>query len=158
MVAIIKQKQLRLPISIVQTITYMQGSHMVTIGKIPRKLQSFSSLSKDRFPSRSTATSGLWCCRFVSVMEVLSTGSQSRCETVLIAPTMVDFSGEAVVMSRLQCSRLPWTRYTVCSPRKTSIYFSSSMTLRLLNELKRWKLLANCTIILPASTESAIPF
>jgi len=41
MVAIIKQKQLRLPISIVQTITYMQGSCMITIGKIPRKLQSF---------------------------------------------------------------------------------------------------------------------
>jgi SRSO17 transposase len=41
MVANIKQKQLRLPISIVQTITYMQGSCMITIGKIPRKLQSF---------------------------------------------------------------------------------------------------------------------
>jgi len=41
MVAITKQKQLRLPISIVQTITYMQGSCMITIGKIPRKLQGF---------------------------------------------------------------------------------------------------------------------
>jgi SRSO17 transposase len=41
MVAIIKQKQLRLPISIVQTITYMQGSCMITIGKIPKKLQCF---------------------------------------------------------------------------------------------------------------------
>jgi SRSO17 transposase len=41
MIAIIKQKQLRLPISIVQTITYLQGSCMITIGKIPRKLQSF---------------------------------------------------------------------------------------------------------------------
>jgi len=41
MVTIIKQKQLRLPISIVQTITYKQGSCMITIGKIPRKLQSF---------------------------------------------------------------------------------------------------------------------
>jgi len=43
MVTIIKQKQLRLPISIVQKITYMQGSCMITIGKIPRKIQSFSS-------------------------------------------------------------------------------------------------------------------
>jgi SRSO17 transposase len=41
MIVIIKQKQLRLPISIVQTITYKQGSCMITIGKIPRKLQSF---------------------------------------------------------------------------------------------------------------------
>jgi len=41
MVVIIKQKQLRLPISIVKAITYMQGSCMITIGKIPRKLQSF---------------------------------------------------------------------------------------------------------------------
>ena len=41
MITIIKQKQLRLPISIVQTITYMQGSCMITIGKIPKKLQSF---------------------------------------------------------------------------------------------------------------------
>ena len=41
MVIIIKQKQLRLPISIVQTKTYMQGSCMITIGKIPKKLKSF---------------------------------------------------------------------------------------------------------------------
>ena len=41
MITIIKQKQLRLPISIVQTRTYMQGSCMITIGKIPRKLKSF---------------------------------------------------------------------------------------------------------------------
>ena len=41
MVAMVKQKQLRLPISIVTTNTYMQGSCMITIGKIPRKLQSF---------------------------------------------------------------------------------------------------------------------
>jgi SRSO17 transposase len=38
---IIKQKQLRLPISVVNTITYKQGSCMITIGKIPKKLQSF---------------------------------------------------------------------------------------------------------------------
>jgi SRSO17 transposase len=41
MAAIIKQKQLLLPISIVQTTTYMQGSCMITIGKIPKKLQGF---------------------------------------------------------------------------------------------------------------------
>jgi SRSO17 transposase len=41
MVMIIKQKQLLLPIRIVQTITYEQGSCMITIGKIPKKLQSF---------------------------------------------------------------------------------------------------------------------
>ena len=41
MVTIIKQKQLLLPISIVQIKTYMQGSCMITIGKIPRKLKSF---------------------------------------------------------------------------------------------------------------------
>jgi SRSO17 transposase len=41
MVAIIKQKQLPLPISIVNAITYKQGSLMITIGQIPRKLQSF---------------------------------------------------------------------------------------------------------------------
>jgi SRSO17 transposase len=46
MIAIIKQKQLRLPISIVETITYMQGSCMITIGKIPKKLQSFFKLVK----------------------------------------------------------------------------------------------------------------
>ena len=41
MVMITKQKQLRLPIRIVETITYKQGSCMITIGKIPKKLQSF---------------------------------------------------------------------------------------------------------------------
>jgi len=41
MVAMIKQKQLRFPISIVQTITYMKGGCMITIGKIPQKVQSF---------------------------------------------------------------------------------------------------------------------
>jgi len=41
MVMIIKQKQLRLPIRIVNAITYKQGSCMITIGKIPKKLQSF---------------------------------------------------------------------------------------------------------------------
>jgi SRSO17 transposase len=38
---IIKQKQLHLPISIVKAITYIQGSCMITIGKIPGKLQQF---------------------------------------------------------------------------------------------------------------------
>jgi SRSO17 transposase len=38
---IIKQKQLPLPISIVNAITYKRGSCMITIGKIPGKLQSF---------------------------------------------------------------------------------------------------------------------
>jgi len=46
MVLIIKQKQLRLPISIVETTTYMQGSYMITIGKIPRKLQCFFKPTK----------------------------------------------------------------------------------------------------------------
>jgi len=41
MVIIIEQKQLRLPISIVQTKSYRQGSCMITIGKIPKKMQSF---------------------------------------------------------------------------------------------------------------------
>ena len=41
MVTIIKQKQLLLPISIVQTRTYLQGSCMITIGKIPKKVKSF---------------------------------------------------------------------------------------------------------------------
>ena len=41
MILIIKQKQLLLPITIVQTKSYKQGSCMVTIGKIPKKLQSF---------------------------------------------------------------------------------------------------------------------
>jgi len=46
MIVIIKQKQLRLPISIVQTTTYLQGSCMITIGKIPKKLQSFFKPAK----------------------------------------------------------------------------------------------------------------
>ena len=41
MITILKQKQLRLPISIVQTRTYLQGSCMITIGKIPKKVKSF---------------------------------------------------------------------------------------------------------------------
>jgi hypothetical protein len=41
MAMILKQKQLRLPISIVQTKTYMQGSCMITIGKIPEKVKFF---------------------------------------------------------------------------------------------------------------------
>jgi hypothetical protein len=41
MVTIIKQKQLRLPISAVKTKTYLQGSCMITIGKIPKKVKSF---------------------------------------------------------------------------------------------------------------------
>ena len=46
MIAIIKQKQLRLPISIVQTSTYLQGSCMITIGKIPKKIQRFFKPAK----------------------------------------------------------------------------------------------------------------
>ena len=38
---IIKQKQLHLPISIVKAITYIQGSCMITIGKIPQKVKRF---------------------------------------------------------------------------------------------------------------------
>jgi len=38
---IIKQKQLLLPISIVKASTYLQGSCMITIGKIPQKIQKF---------------------------------------------------------------------------------------------------------------------
>jgi SRSO17 transposase len=41
MVVTIKQKQLHLPISMVKTSTYKQGSCMVTIGKIPKRLQRF---------------------------------------------------------------------------------------------------------------------
>ncbi len=41
MAMIIKQKQLLLPISIVNAITYKRASCMITIGKIPRKLQNF---------------------------------------------------------------------------------------------------------------------
>ena len=48
MVVIIKQKQLRMPISIVQTSTYTQGSCMITIGKIPRKLKNFFKPVKRR--------------------------------------------------------------------------------------------------------------
>jgi SRSO17 transposase len=43
---IIKQKQLLLPISVVQTITYKQGSCMITIGKIPKKVKSFFKPTK----------------------------------------------------------------------------------------------------------------
>jgi SRSO17 transposase len=41
MVMMIQQKQLLLPISIVRTNTYAQGICMITIGKIPQKLQRF---------------------------------------------------------------------------------------------------------------------
>ena len=41
MVMIIKQKQPLLPISILETGTYKHGGRMITIGKIPKKLQSF---------------------------------------------------------------------------------------------------------------------
>ncbi|MBC8468131.1 MAG: transposase [Planctomycetes bacterium] len=41
MVTVIQQKQPHLPISILQTDTYKHGGCMITIGKIPKKLQSF---------------------------------------------------------------------------------------------------------------------
>ena len=41
MVAMIKQKQLRFPISILTKSTYKYGGCMITIGKIPQKVQSF---------------------------------------------------------------------------------------------------------------------
>jgi SRSO17 transposase len=41
MVAIIKQKQPHLPISVLKKNTYKHGGCMITIGKIPKKLQSF---------------------------------------------------------------------------------------------------------------------
>jgi len=41
MVAIIKQKQPRVPINILITGTYKHGGCMITIGKISKKLQSF---------------------------------------------------------------------------------------------------------------------
>ena len=53
MVVIIEQKQLRLPISIVITSTYMQGSCMITIDKIPGKLQSFFEPVKAHIAQRA---------------------------------------------------------------------------------------------------------
>jgi len=41
MIVLIKQKQPSLTTSIVKAITYTQGGCMITIGKIPKKLQSF---------------------------------------------------------------------------------------------------------------------
>ena len=41
MVAIVKQKQPLMPISIVQTNTYKHGGYMITIGKIPQKVKGF---------------------------------------------------------------------------------------------------------------------
>src|SRR4030042_784661 len=46
MVAIIKQKQPLMPISILIISTYKYGGCMITIGKIPKKLQSFCSTVK----------------------------------------------------------------------------------------------------------------
>ena len=41
MIAMIKQKQPILTISIVETTAYQQGGCMITIGKIPKKVQTF---------------------------------------------------------------------------------------------------------------------
>jgi SRSO17 transposase len=41
MVAIVKQKQPLMPISMVNTNTYRHGGYMITIGKIPQKVKSF---------------------------------------------------------------------------------------------------------------------
>ena len=61
MIMIIKQKQLHLPIRVVQTITYMQGSCMITIGKIPKKVQSFFN------PTRNALSAHVYTyyCNFV---------------------------------------------------------------------------------------------
>jgi len=50
---IIKQKQPHLPISISTTGTYKHGGCMITIGKIPRKLQSFFKPLRDHFTQRA---------------------------------------------------------------------------------------------------------
>jgi SRSO17 transposase len=54
MVKIIKQKQLLLPIRIVKAITYKQGSCMITIGKIPKKIKSFF------MPARNTLSAHVY--------------------------------------------------------------------------------------------------
>jgi hypothetical protein len=48
MVMIIKQKQPPLPISILITTTYKQGGFTITVGKIPKKMQSFFKPVKKR--------------------------------------------------------------------------------------------------------------
>ena len=53
MVVIIKQKQPPLPINIVITRTYKQGGFMITIGKIPGKLQSFFKPVKAHIAQRA---------------------------------------------------------------------------------------------------------
>jgi hypothetical protein len=50
---IIKQKQPRMPISILIEDTYMHGGCMITIGKIPQKLQRFFRPIKNRFSQRA---------------------------------------------------------------------------------------------------------
>ena len=46
MVAIVKQKQPLMPISIVETNTYKHGGYMITIGKIPQKVKGFFKPAK----------------------------------------------------------------------------------------------------------------
>jgi SRSO17 transposase len=48
MVLIIEQKQPHLPISILKTVTYKHGGCMITIGKIPKKLQGFFKPVKEQ--------------------------------------------------------------------------------------------------------------
>jgi SRSO17 transposase len=53
MVTIIKQKWPHLPISILIKGAYKHGGPMITIGKIPRKLQGFFKSLKNHFPQRA---------------------------------------------------------------------------------------------------------
>ncbi len=103
MVIIIKQKQLRLPISIVQTKSYKQGSCMITIGKIPKKLQSFFKPVKKQVSEHVYGYfwSMVLSSRSASVMAAPSTNLSNRCVTVLIAQTTANSSGEATGISPL---------------------------------------------------------
>ena len=56
---IIKQKQPHLPISISITSTYKHAGCMITIGKIPRKLQSFFKPLRGHFTQRAGQHLGL---------------------------------------------------------------------------------------------------
>ena len=158
MLAIIKQKQLRLPISIVQTITYMQGSCMITIGKIPRKLQSFFKPVKKQVSEH--VNNYFWSF-------MLSICISNGCTIERLVKSLRNTThrtnhgeflwrsnwNESIIMQQIALDML-LSLFT----KKTIICFSLLMTPRLSNEPKKWKASASFTIMPPASMEQAIPF
>lgn len=131
---------------------------MVTIGKIPRKLQGFFKPLRNHFTRRAREHS--WA--LVLAVTINHGCTVERLARLLRASANRtnhgEFCGEASGTNRRLCRISPRICCVAYSPTKTAIFFISSTTHRPSSEPKRWPLWANCSTTSPENTETAIRF